>query len=105
MWLNEYEIEEMAQRYYQSGSPEMRAATATLENLMHWTNRNSDGWPYWRKPAQAARKLCEMVYHHDMRLRFGRGEHAYATPETLKAALKPIKAFRTRQGADFEVVE
>jgi hypothetical protein len=34
---------------------------------------------------------------------FAYGERDDATPEKLKAALRPLKAFRTRQGADFVI--
>lgn len=97
MWMNEHEIERAADAYAEHTV--MGPATATLQELVNWTNRNSDGWPYWRKPAQAAAKLMELVQQG---IRHER--EAYQSPRTpaptadeYKAALRPLKAFRTRQ--------
>jgi hypothetical protein len=86
--------------------PNARAAVTTLYNLMRWTNRNSDGWAYWPKPARAAKKLMELVEDAERNQRDPwRRDKVEVTPARLKAALSPIKAFRTRQKADFEIVE
>ena len=76
-------------------------ALATLENLIDWTNRNSDGWAYWPKPCRSANKLITLIEN----------AHPWQNPRheptaaEYSAALRPIKAFRTRQGADFDIVE
>ncbi len=101
MWLNEYEVEEMHNRYAHSGKPEIQAAARTLADLVVWTNENSDGWPYWRKPAQAAKRLCAALQQHHLHEWLGRGEPVAA--EEWLAALRPIKAFRTRQHARFRI--
>ena len=92
MWMNRYEVEE-AREWFRHDA-ELALATETLCNLVEWTDSNSDGWPYWNPPAKAAGKLCEILYramHYEER----------PTPAQLAAALRPIKAFRTRRGADF----
>jgi hypothetical protein len=101
MFMNEYEIDRARQLF--AGHPVLGPATATLSNVRDAANNNSDGWPYWPKPARAAKRLMEMVH---------RGELAYlrdlpdgATAEELKAAYRPLKAFRTRSGIDFLIVE
>ena len=98
-WLNEYEVEEYHQRY--ANGPDtpkhIKAAIRSLSDLVEWTNSNSDGWPYWCKPAQAASKLCEVLQRHHHYAWLGRGEPVSLSD--VKAALKPVKAFRTRQGA------
>ena len=104
-FMNEYEVQEHAQRY--GHEPVMGAATRTLSNLMHWTNSNSDGWAYWPKPCRAAAKLMRMIDDHATwertEYRHPR-EGAEATAEAYRKAVAPIKAFRTRQGASFEIV-
>ena len=100
-WMNEYDIDDAVARW--SGfHPVLGPAAKTLYNLKQWTNRNSDGWPYWRKPANAAARLMELIQGDLPGSRFD-AEREDATPEKLKAALRPVKAFRTRQGADFEI--
>lgn len=102
-FMNEWDIEESRQRF--QDHPILGPATETLENLKEWTNRNSDGWPYWPKPARAAARLMELI-ERDGTARYLRSEDRDdATEAELRAALRPIKAFRTRHGADFEIVE
>lgn len=111
--MNEYEIEDAAERY--ARHPVLGPATRTLASLMAWTNANSDGWPYWRKPRQAAAKLTELVeqgQRHD-RERYQSPRTPDVTADQYKVALRPVKAFRTRQANDrgrepadlFEIIE
>lgn len=101
MFMNEYEIEDAEERFH--AHPVLGPATMTLANLAHWTNCNSDGWAYWPKPCRAAKKLQELIQKYSY--------PCSVVPEVeYKAALKPIKAFRTRMNnagktADFEIVE
>lgn len=98
-FLNEYEVAEAAQRFVgRPDLPNLDAATRSLVSLVDWTNANSDGWPYWQKPRKAAAKLVELVATVD------RFDPVDCSPAELTAALRPVKAFRTRQGADFELV-
>jgi hypothetical protein len=97
LFMNTYEIDEAVQQWRQH--PVLGPAARTLRNLSDWADGNSDGWAYWPKPCRAATKLQEMLQRED------RWTPPAATAEELKAALKPIKAFRTRQGADFEIEE
>lgn len=102
-FMNAWGIEEARSRYFLH--PVLGPATATLFNLMEWANQNSDGWAYWPKPARAAKKLMELIERDGTsRWRFD-DERTDATQAEYKAALRPIKAFRTRQAADFEIVE
>ncbi len=97
MWMNESEIEEAAERYAEH--PVMGPATRTLANLRDMVNANSDGWPYWRKPKQAAAKLMDLIQQgirHD-REAYQLPRTPDVTAEQYKAALRPVKAFRTRQ--------
>jgi putative salt-induced outer membrane protein YdiY len=102
--LNEYQIEN-AQREaaYDFHRPNTQAAVLTLARLMEWTNENSDGWAYWKKPVSASTKLQKLVDE-----RYAIHRHADVeedvTPRELTAAYSPIKAFLTRQGVDHGVI-
>ncbi len=100
-WMNTYEIEERRTQYAEH--PILGPATATLVNLVVWTNRNSDGWHSWPKPGRAAEKLMDLI-QGDRMSRFD-DEREDVTEAAYKAALRPIKAFRTRHTADFQIVE
>ena len=97
-FANEYDIAEFLRR---ADDPVRKAAAQTLANLAEWANRNSDGWAYWPKPARAANRLIEFLESGDSSL------------VVYRAALRPVKAFRTRatSGAfgritdTFEIVE
>ena len=97
LYMNEYEIEDAVARY--ADDPVLGPAARTLRNLMEWTNRNSDGWPYWAKPSRAAKGLQALL---SSQRRYG-WETSQVTAAEYATALRPIKAFRTRQGADFVI--
>lgn len=99
--LNDYEVQDYALRY--EDHPILGPATQTLANLVDWTYSNSDGWPYWSKPSNASKALQSLI--HGERLAYLDDERADVTVAAYRAALRPIKAFRTRQGADFVIVE
>lgn len=107
MFMNEMDIEDAQRRY--RNHPVLGPASQTLHNLMECANRNSDGWAYWPKPCRAAKKLQELIegYSHLGGVReahFDR-DREDATPAKLKAAYSPIKAFRTKSGLSFDIVE
>ena len=102
-FMNEYDIGSAWTRY--RDHPILGPATQTLTNLMVWTNQNSDGWPYWAKPTRAAAKLMEMIERDGTSRYVFDDEREDVTVEEYRAALRPIKAFRTRQSATFEIVE
>jgi hypothetical protein len=100
--MNEYDIRRAVQRW--EGHPVLGPASRTLESLMEAANDNSDGWAYWPKPARSAAKLMELI-EGDGTYQFFDGDREDATPAKLRAALSPIKAFRTRSGIQFEIYE
>lgn len=101
-FMNEWDIQNAVDRW--ADHPVLGPASRTMANLMNWTNSNSDGWPYWSPPARAAAKLMEFI-EGDGTINFFHGTRADATPERYKAALRPIKSFRTKRGADFAIEE
>ena len=102
LYMNEYDIEYAARQH--GHHPVLGPAIQTLRNLMDWTNQNSDGWAYWPKPVRAAKNLQALI-QGDSPTAFFDDYREDVTVEKYRAALKPIKAFRTRQGANFEIVE
>jgi hypothetical protein len=98
MWMNEWEVEDAVERFTDE-TPNLHRGVGILSRLMRWTNNNSDGWPYWQKPSNAAGKLMDHL-HAAMR--------SYAvkdiTEAELKKALSPIKAFLTKQGVDHALI-
>ncbi len=94
LFMNRWDIEDAVRQH--ADDPILGPASRTLHNLMEWTDNNSDGWPYWPKPCRAAKRLQEL---------FQLRRVDPVTVEEYKAALRPIKAFRTRQGADFTIEE
>jgi len=100
-FMNEIEVESVYNKYCDHDI--LGPAVTTLANLMEWANDNSDGWAYWPKPARAAKNLMMLVERqiiNDRQGVTGSGIHA----AEVRRALAPIKAFRTRQAADFKVV-
>jgi len=101
--LNEYDIEEAQIRAdHEVNRPNLQAAVLTLARLMEWTNANSDGWAYWKKPLRASTKLQGLVgtayfYRNTV-------EEVDLSAQELRAAYTPIKAFLTRQGVDHSEV-
>jgi hypothetical protein len=101
--LNEYEVEDSVRRAVMRDMPVAEEGARRLRNLVDWTNANSDGWPYFRKPAAAAVTLQKALHArffaaHDKTIRED------MTTAELNAALRPIKAFLTRQGANWQEV-
>jgi hypothetical protein len=110
MWMNEHEVEEAADLYGERSYeyPNLYAGARVLYTLMRWTNDNSDGWPYWQKPARAADALMTLLHSKDYALRFGHDRIGNPlediTAAELTRVLSPIKAFLTRQGVDHSAV-
>lgn len=101
-FMNVWEIDEAYYRYRQH--PLLGPAAQTLRNLATWANDNSDGWHSWPKPGRAAAKLMALIEGPEPRSRYD-DERPDVTLAKLRAALSPIKAFRTRMDADFTIVE
>lgn len=98
MWMNEWDIDNAQDRFSRGDTPNLFAGAQTLARLRNWTNRNSDGWAYWRLPSNAARKLMELLTNVD------RFDPEDCTEAELTKAYSPIKAFLTRRGVDHSVV-
>ena len=103
MWMNEMDVQDAQQNFDPAEVPNLAMGAFVLGNLVDWTNSNSDGWPYWNKPAKAADVLMNLLQEHTYAARFGHyqgsSERLHDVSEVdLMKALRPIKAFLTRQG-------
>jgi hypothetical protein len=100
--MNGWEIEEGVRDYGQRQDP-LGEAVRALQSLMVYTDTHSDGWQYFRKPANAAAGLTGLVGRQRDRDRYryerraGESEPAEVTAADVRKALTPVKAFRTRQ--------
>lgn len=101
-FMNEYEIDDAARMW--RDHPVLGPATLTLSNLRDAANANSDGWAYWPKPARAASKLMELI-ERDGTSEYRYGDRDDATATEYRASLRPIKAFRTRSGIAFDIID
>jgi hypothetical protein len=101
-FMNSFDIENAVVRY--NSHPVLGPAARTIANLADWADANSDGWAYWPKPARSAAKLMELI-EGDGTWQAEQDADERATPAAYRKALAPVKAFRTRQGADFTIEE
>lgn len=94
MFMNEWDIGNAIAQFDQQETPNLARGAQTLLALMNWTNENSDGWPYWPKPARAATRLMTLLQAAD------RFDPQDVTAAEMNAALRPVKVFLTRQNAN-----
>jgi hypothetical protein len=99
IYVSIFDIERYRDSFSDLEVPNLLKAVETLERLVEWVDSNSDGWPYWQKPRQAATKLMTLIVEGGKDSWGGR-EIPDITEADLKKALTPIKSFLTRQGAN-----
>lgn len=100
-FMNHYDIDIAQRRYSRStATPNRYAAALTIAELAGWANRNSDGWAYWPKPCRAAARLMELLEGDGTNAALDHQMDVDATDAEYAAALRPVKAFLTRQGVD-----
>lgn len=103
MFMNEYEITDLKYAFDADEHPNLSRGATVLANLRDWTDRNSDGWPYWSKPSRAANRLMELLNAAQSEY-FKGNEVTDCTSADLKAALAPVKRFLTTQDVDHSEV-
>lgn len=94
--MNEYDIESARRRFTRAACPNRLALVMVVEHLATWTNENSDGWPYWSKPRNAARAAIRHIESRTWAENEAQERNDITDAEML-AAVRPIKAFLTRQ--------
>ena len=106
-FMNEYDIErsmretEFADAECSNPQPNRIKLLRAVNALRVWADENSDGWAYWPKPAKAAARAMEAIQPDVTRRAW---ELPDVTDADLTKALSPIKAFLTRQGADWKAI-
>ena len=103
-FMNDHDIESAIRRFTVATKPNRLGVALMLKHLAEWTDANSDGWPYWSKPARAADKAMALVESRTWAENKAQ-EETDATDAEVKAAMTPVKAFLTRQGVSPEVRE
>src|SRR5258708_38250624 len=110
MYLNEYDIDNAVRNHGNDPGP-IGEAVRALDALCKATNRNSDGWPYYSKASNAGARLQELIQRYEKRERYayqrrgGESEPAEVTAADVAAALRPVKAFRTRRDWKFDLTD
>ena len=92
-FMNDFDIEMACRRY--AHQPNRLEVIEAVDALRVWADRNSDGWAYWPKPARAAARAMEAIEGDGTSAAWDRDD---LFPGEVTSALRPIKAFLTRQG-------
>lgn len=92
MLMNQADIEFANSRKH--ACPNVRKGVRLLYRLMQAVNAQSDGWAYWRAPADAAKPLMVLLQKAG---NLWYDTHGTITEAELRKAVTPIKAMVTRQ--------
>jgi hypothetical protein len=92
MFMNHFDIQQAISRHTQNSQPNRLGAALVVSHLAEWADDNSDGWAYWPKPRQAAARLTDIADRWNA--------DSDVTDADLAAAVKPVKAFLTRQARE-----
>jgi hypothetical protein len=84
VWLNEWEIDELADRF--DATSARGYACQYLRAYKTIVNENSDGWPYWRAGTSVAELLEEIA-----------SGRVAANDESIGRAVRRIRRFCTRR--------
>jgi hypothetical protein len=100
VWLNEYDIDMLVDRFEdQTAAPHVVKGVLALDRFRDWTNRNSDGWAYWKLAAKAADKLMDRLEEAQRQYRRG-GLCEDMSPQQLAALLRPVRALMRKHGVE-----
>ena len=100
-YMNDFDLDYAVSRFIRASKPNRLALALVVRQMAEWTNDHSDGWAHWlppRKACDGAMSLIESTTHEANE----RQEREDITDEQMLAAVKPIKAFLTRQKVDAE---
>lgn len=95
-YMNDFDLELARQRFTRAAKPNRLALVMVVDHLREWTDEHSDGWAYWTKPRQAADQAMALIESATSRINEEQERHDI-TDEEMRAAVRPIKAFLTRQ--------
>lgn len=100
-FMNDFDIEYARQRFGRGSTPNRLALALVVDNLRDWADDHSDGWAYWPKPARAADKAMALIESRTSREN-DEQERNDITDVEMQTAVRPIKAFLTRQKVSAE---
>ena len=101
LFMNEYDLDEARSRFTRATVPNRLALVMVVDNLRQWADSHSDGWAYWPKPTRAAAKAMELIESRTYAENRVQEENDITDTE-MRAAVRPIKSFLTRNGATAE---
>lgn len=101
LFMNDWDLQQARRRFTQDTVPNRLALVMVVDNLREWANENSDGWAYWPLPCRAAKNAMELI-QSTAYPEYERRQHEDITDEEMHAAVRPIKAFLTRQKVSAE---
>lgn len=98
MYANEYDLNRYLELFGDvEETPNLRIVAVAVANLADWANYNSDGWAYWPKPCRSA--VVALKTLEEAERAYLRGAPRVDIEDAdVTAALRPMKAFLTRQG-------
>lgn len=102
-FMNDYDLASAIQRFDAAETMNRLEVARTVARLADWTDRNSDGWAYWPKPARAAAKAMSLIESRTW-AENEQQEEVDATDAEVRAAYAPIKAFLTKQGVPHDAI-
>lgn len=103
-FMNDYDLDQARMRFTRATKPNRLALVMVVDLLREWADQHSDGWAYWPKPARAAQKAISLIESRT----YAENQQQEAediTDEEMHAAVRPIKAFLTRQNVSAETRE
>lgn len=102
--MNDYDLEIARRRFTRASKPNRLALVMVVDHLREWADDNSDGWAYWPKPRRAAEKAMTLIESRTSR-EDEEQERVDITDDEMHAAVRPIKAFLTREKVRADRVE
>jgi hypothetical protein len=101
LYMNEFDIDVARRRFTRANCPNRLALVMVVEHLKDWTGDHGDGWAHWTAPRQAAVKAMKLIQSTTNEQNRLQETHDISDAE-VQAAVRPIKAFLTRQKASPE---
>lgn len=103
-YMSDYDIGQARTRFTRAVCPNRLALVMVIEHLAEWTDAVSDGWAYWVKPRRAADAAMALVESTTNAANQAQ-EDQDITDAEMRAAVRPIKAFLTREKVDADTRE
>jgi hypothetical protein len=103
-YLNASEMDQAVSRFIKATKPNRLALALVVRNLAEWADEHSDGWAYWQAPRRAANEAMGHIESTTNAANVRQDTHDI-TDEQMRAAVKPIRAFLTRQRVSVETKE